>query len=185
MAKTKWIMDPTHSELGFKIKHLMISNVSGTFGEYEAVVETDNEDFSTAQVKATIKAASVNTNNRQRDEHLRNADFFEAEKYPEISFQSDRVEKQDDESFILYGDLTMKGISRPIKLNIEYNGLAKDPWGGQRAGFVVTGKIKRGEFGLSFNSVLDTGGVALSDEVKIYGEVQMVKQEVGVAAAQV
>ena len=176
MEKIKWVSDPTHSELGFRIKHLMISHVSGSFGEYSAVVETDKEDFTTGQVRATIKSASVNTNNIQRDQHLLNADFFEAEKFPEISFQSSRIEKQDDENFILYGNLTMKGITKPVKLNVEHSGVTKDPWGGQRAGFIVTGKISRSEFGLTFNAVLETGGLALSDEVKIHSEIQLVKQ---------
>ena len=182
MNKTKWVIDPVHSELGFKIKHLMISNVSGTFGEYEANMETVNEDLSTAQVQATIKAASVSTNNKQRDQHLQNGDFFEVEKYPAISFRSTKVEKLDDEQYIVYGDLTLKGITKPVKLNVEYSGVTKDPWGGQRAGFTITGKIIRSEFGLSFNSVLETGGLALSDEVKIHGDLQLVKQEANVAA---
>jgi polyisoprenoid-binding protein YceI len=182
MKKIKWIIDPTHSELGFKIKHLMISNVSGTFSEYEANMETENDDFSTAQIHATIKAASVSTNNKQRDQHLQNGDFFEVEKYPEITFWSTRVEKLDHEQFVVYGDITLKGITKPVKLNVEYSGVTRDPWGGQRAGFTITGKIIRSEFGLSFNSVLETGGLALSDEVKIHSEVQLVKEATIVAA---
>ena len=182
MKKIKWVVDPTHSELGFKIKHLMISHVSGTFGEYEINMETANEDLSTAQVEATIKAASVSTNNKQRDQHLQNVDFFEVENHPEISFRSTRVEKLDPEQYIVYGDLTLKGITKPVKLNVEYSGVTKDPWGGQRAGFTITGKIIRSEFGLSFNSVLETGGLALSDEVKIHSEIQLVKQAANVAA---
>lgn len=185
MKKINWVIDPTHSELGFRIKHLMISNVSGTFNEFEAKMETDNEDLSTARIQATIKAASVSTNNKQRDQHLQNGDFFEVEKYPEISFRSTKVEKLDHEQFIVYGELTLKGITKPVKLNVEYSGVTKDPWGGYRAGFTVTGKITRSEFGLNFNSILETGGLALSDEVKIHSEVQLVKQAAditGVAA---
>ena len=182
MAKIKWVIDPTHSEIGFKIKHLMISNVSGSFSEYEANMETENENLSTAQVQVTIKAASVSTNNKQRDQHLQNGDFFEVEKYPEITFRSTRIEKLDHEQFIVYGDLILKGIKKPVKLNVEHSGVTKDPWGGQRAGFTITGKIIRSEFGLSFNSVLETGGLALSDEVKIYSEIQLVKQTANVAA---
>lgn len=182
MAKTKWAVDPTHSELGFKIKHLMISNVSGTFGEFSAQVQTENEDFSTAQIEATIKAASISTNNQQRDQHLVTSDFFEAEKYPEITFRSKQIEKLDHEHFIVHGDLTLRGITKPAQLQVEHSGVTKDPWGGQRAGFTITGKIIRSEFGLSFNSVLETGGLALSDEVKIYSEVQLVKQAASVAA---
>jgi len=182
MANTKWTVDPTHSEIGFKIRHLMITNVSGKFEQFEAEVQTENEDFATAQIQATIKTASVNTSNLQRDEHLRNSDFFEVENHPDILFTSAKVEKIDNENFILHGNLTLKGITKPVKLNIEYSGITKDPWGGQRAGFVITGKINRGEFGLSFNAALETGGLVLGEEVKINSEIQLVKQAVAVAA---
>ncbi len=182
MANTKWVLDPTHSELGFKIRHLMISNVSGNFKEVEAEVSTEGEDFVTAQIEAKIKSASISTNNEQRDIHLRTSDFLEAEKYPEIIFKSIMIEKQDDESFQLYGNLTLKGITKPVKLNVEYSGVTKDPWGGERAGVIITGKINRSDWNITFNAVLETGGVALSDEIKIHSEVQLVKQAVSVAA---
>jgi polyisoprenoid-binding protein YceI len=182
MAHTKWVLDPTHSELGFKIKHLMITNVSGNFKEIEAEVQTEGEDFTTAQVEAKIKTASINTNNEQRDAHLRTSDFLEAEKYPEIVFKSTQVEKVDNENFYVYGDLTLKGITKQVKLNIEYSGVTKDPWGNERSGVIITGKINRSEWGVTFNTVLETGGVALSDEIKIHSEIQLVKQAVSVAA---
>jgi polyisoprenoid-binding protein YceI len=182
MANTKWVIDPTHSEIGFKIRHLMITNVSGKFEHFDAEVQTENEDFATAKIRATIKTASVNTSNLQRDEHLRNSDFFEVQNHPDILFTSSKVEKIDHENFILHGHLTLKGITKTVKLNVEYSGLTKDPWGGQRAGFVVTGKINRNEFGLSFNAALETGGVVLGDEVKISSEIQLVKQLAAVAA---
>jgi len=182
MTNTKWILDPTHSELGFKIRHLMISNVSGSFKNVQAEADTAAEDFSTAQIKVTVDMSSISTNNEQRDAHLRNADFFEVEKHPEMIFQSTRIEKAGDNEFELYGDLTLKGITKPVQLHVELNGVTKDPWGSQRAGFFVTGKIKRSEWGVSFNTVLETGGVALSDEVKIHGELQLVKQAIGIAA---
>jgi len=182
MANTKWVLDPIHSELGFKIKHLMITNVSGNFKEIEAEVQTEGEDFTTAIIEAKIKTASINTNNEQRDGHLRTSDFLEADKYPEIIFKSTRVEKLDNENFFVYGDLTLKGITKPVKLNVEYSGVTKDPWGGERSGVVITGKINRSEWGVTFNTVLETGGVALSDEIKIHSEIQLVKQAVSVAA---
>jgi polyisoprenoid-binding protein YceI len=182
MANTKWVIDPTHSEIGFKIRHLMITNVSGKFEQFDAEVQTENEDFATAKIRATIKTASVNTSNLQRDEHLRNSDFFEVQNHPDILFTSSKVERIDNENFILHGHLTLKGITKTVKLNVEYSGLTKDPWGGQRAGFVVTGKINRNEFGLSFNAALETGGVVLGDEVKISSEIQLVKQLAAVAA---
>jgi polyisoprenoid-binding protein YceI len=182
MATTKWVLDPTHSELGFKIKHLMISNVSGSFKNFHVEMKTEGEDFSTAQIKAKVEMNSIYTNNLQRDEHLHNSDFFEVEKYPELEFKSTKIQKADNETFYLYGDLTMKGITKPVKLTVEYNGVAKDPWGGERAGFVVTGKIKRSEWGVTFNAALETGGVMLGEEVKINSEIQLVKQAVAVAA---
>ncbi len=180
MARTKWTLDPTHSELGFKIRHLMISNVSGSFKEFGAEVAMEAEDFSTAQITLTAQMASVTTNNDQRDEHLRASDFFSVERHPELSFKSTRIDKIDSETFALHGDLTLKGITRPVKLAVEYNGLTKDPWGGERAGFMVTGKINRSDWGVNFNAVLETGGVALSEEVKIISELQLVKQTVEV-----
>jgi polyisoprenoid-binding protein YceI len=182
MAKTKWVLDPTHSELGFKIKHLMISNVSGSLKNFEAEVVADEADFSTAQINLTAEMASITTNNEQRDGHLRTSDFFEVEKYPELKFRSTRTEKIDNDSFVLYGDLTLKGITKPVKLNVEYYGVTKDPWGGERAGFLVTGKINRSEWGINFNGVLETGGVMLSEEVRINSEIQVVKQAVSIAA---
>lgn len=184
MARTIWAIDPTHSEFGFKIRHLMISNVSGLFGKFEVRAETEKEDFKTAKITAKLDPASINTNNAQRDAHLRNEDFFEVEKYPEILFQSTEVQSKDEENFILRGNLTLRGITKPVELNVEFSGvIAKDPWGLQRAGFTVTGKINRNDFGLTFNSVLDTGGVALGDEVKLQGDIQLIKQEAAVAAA--
>jgi polyisoprenoid-binding protein YceI len=182
MATTRWEFDPTHSELGFKIKHLMITNVSGTFKKFDVKVQTINDDFTTAQIEAKGDMSSISTNNEQRDAHLRNSDFFEVETYPELIFQSTKVEKLDDETFNLHGNLTMKGVSKPVRLKVEYSGLTKDPWGGERAGFIVTGKINRNDWGVSFNGVLETGGVMLSEEVKINSEIQLVKAPVEVAA---
>ena len=182
MANTKWVLDPTHSELGFKIKHLMITSVSGLFKNFEAEVEMDEADFSQAQINLTAGMASISTNNEQRDIHLRTSDFFEVEKYPELIFRSTKVEKMDGDNFILFGELTLKGVTKPVQLNVEYNGLTKDPWGGERAGFVVAGKINRSDWGVNFNGVLETGGVMLSEEVRINSEIQLVKQAVSVAA---
>src|SRR5919107_771974 len=182
MATTKWVLDPTHSELGFKIKHLMISNVSGSLKSFEAEVETQGEDFTTAKINLSADMASISTNNDQRDAHLRNSDFFEVEKYPELKFTSTKLKKTDSDTFALFGDLTLKGVTRPVKLDVEFNGVTKDPWGGERAGFVVTGKINRSDWGVNFNGVLETGGVMLSEEVRITSEIQLVKQAVSVAA---
>jgi polyisoprenoid-binding protein YceI len=171
-----------HSELQFKIKHLMISNVSGALKNFSAEVETEDEDFSTAKINLTAQMDSISTNNEQRDAHLRNSDFFEVEKYPELKFKSTKVEEVDSDTFMLQGELTMKGVTKPVKLNVEFNGATKDPWGGERAGFVITGKINRTDWGINFNSVLETGGVVLGEEVKINSEIELVKQEVGMLA---
>lgn len=182
METTKWVLDPTHSELGFKIKHLMITNVSGSFKNFQAEVETNDTDFGGAQINLTAETGSITTNNEQRDTHLRASDFFEVDKYPELKFRSTKVEKTGDDTFALYGELTLKGVTKPVKLNAEFNGVAKDPWGGERAGFVITGKINRSDWGVNFNGVLETGGVMLSEEVRINSEIQLVKQAVSVAA---
>ena len=160
----------------------MISSVSGSLKSLQAEVETEGEDFTTAKISLSADMASISTNNDQRDAHLRNSDFFEVEKYPELEFTSTKLEKIDSDTFALSGDLTLKGVTRPVKLNVEFNGVTKDPWGGERAGFVVTGKINRGEWGVNFNGVLETGGVMLSEEVRIFSEIQLVKQAVSVAA---
>jgi len=182
MNTTKWNLDPTHSELGFKIKHLMIANVSGSFRNFNAEVETENKDFTTARITFTADMHSISTNNEQRDQHLRTSDFFESETYPELKFLSTKIERIDDSTFHLYGNLTLKGISKPVKLNVEYNLMAKDPWGNERAGFVVTGTINRSDWGINFNGVLETGGLMLGEEVKINSEIQLIKQAIAVAA---
>jgi len=177
MVTTKWKLDPTHSELGFKIKHLMISNVSGYFSSFEVTGETAGDDFTTAKIRLKADMNSIQTKNEQRDAHLKNSDFFETDKHPEMIFESTRTEKLDDENFSLYGKLTIKNISHPVQLNVEYSGTTKDPWGSERAGFTVTGKIKRSDWGISFG-LLEAGGAMLGDEVKIQAEVQLVKQAV-------
>src|SRR4030095_10050496 len=176
MSKTNWVLDPTHSELGFKIRHLMISNVSGSFKNFTIDVKTENEDFSTAKITATVDVDSLNTNNEQRDAHLRNSDFFETDKYPELIFKSTKIEKADEDTFHLHGDLTIKGITKPVKLNLEFNGVVKDPWGGERAGFLLTGKINRHDWGIVFNHTLEAGGLALGEEVKLHSEIELVKE---------
>lgn len=176
MATTKWVLDPNHSELGFKIKHLMISNVTGKFGRFEAEAETEGNDFSKAKVFSNIEVASIDTNNKDRDNHLRNADFFEVETHPNMKFESTKVEKVDDETFNVYGDLSIKGTTKPVKIVAEYNGIVKDPYGNTKAGFTLSGKINRKDWGISYNAALETGGVMLGEELKIQGEVQLVKQ---------
>jgi polyisoprenoid-binding protein YceI len=180
---TKWNLDITHSEIYFKVKHMMISTVTGQFKQFNATVETKGEDFSSAKIQFTADVSSIFTNNEQRDAHLRNNDFFDAEKFPQIIFEGDKLEKTDDGEYKLQGVLTIKGISSETTLDVEFGGLTTDPWGNARAGFSVSGKINRQDFGVNFSAVTETGGLLLGNEVKIYAEVQFVKQEVLEAAA--
>lgn len=178
MKTTKWLLDPAHSELTFKIKHLMISNVSGAFKDFSAKVETDGSDFSKAKINLTAEMNSISTNNEQRDAHLRSSDFFEVEKFPQLKFTSTRIEQTADESFNLYGNLTIKGVSNPVKLAMEFNGIMKDPQGQEKAGFLVSGKIKRSDWGININVALEAGGLMLGEDVRIESEVQFIRQEV-------
>ncbi len=176
MANVTWKLDPTHSEIQFKVKHLMITNVTGSFTDFSAEAESADDKFSEPKVSFTAKTASVNTANEQRDGHLKGADFFEAEKYPEIKFVSSGAKNYDTEgNFQLEGDLTIKGVTKPVVLNVEFGGVAKDPWGNIKAGFTVNTKINRNDFGLTWNAPIETGGFLVSEEVRISAEIQMVK----------
>jgi len=175
MSTTKWALDAAHSELGFKIKHLMISSVSGRFNSFDVTADTGADDFSNSSISATIDVASIFTNNEQRDGHLRTGDFFEIEKYPNISFKSTSVKKEGDDLEIT-GDLTMKDVTKPVTLKVEFSGITKDPYGNVKAGFSFAGKLNRKDWGINFNAALETGGVMLGEEVKYEGEIQLVKQ---------
>jgi polyisoprenoid-binding protein YceI len=175
-TKTKWTLDPTHSELGFKIKHLMITNVTGKFGNFDVKVQSPGDDFSSADIAATIDVASISTNNEQRDGHLRTGDFFETEKFPKMKFRSTGIKKLGDDEFELTGELTIKDVTKPVKLAVELGGVSKDPWGNTKAGFSFKGKLNRTDWGLNYNAALETGGILLSEEVKLEGEIQLVKQ---------
>ncbi len=171
---TKWILDPTHSEILFKVKHLMITNVKGEFRNFSG--EIDGEDFNKSKTKVIIQSDSIYTNNEDRDKHLRSADFFDVENHKELLFESTSFTKKDDENYLLKGILTIRGISKEITLDVEYGGTNKDPWGNEKAGFSVTGSINRKDWDLNWNAALETGGVLVSDEVKIMAEIQFTKQ---------
>lgn len=173
--KIKWVIDPAHSEIGFKIKHLMITNVKGSFKEFDASIYTTGNDFLSAEVDFWLNPASIDTGDANRDAHLKGADFFDAENHPQINFTGNTYNRIDDENYELFGDLTIKGIAKQIKLNVEFAGIAKDPWGNEKAGFVITGKINRTDWGLSWNAALETGGVLVSEDVRISCEVQLKK----------
>ncbi|MEE1886012.1 YceI family protein [Pedobacter flavus] len=171
---TKWVLDPTHSELTFKVKHMMITNVNGAFNNFS--IDIEGEDIFDSKVQVKVDASSINTNNADRDGHLKSADFFDVENFPQITFESTSMEEKDDEEYELKGILTIKGVSKEVKLELEFGGINKDPWGNEKAGFSMSGKIHRKDWGLNWNAALETGGVLVSDEVKISGEFQFIKQ---------
>ena len=181
MAATKWVLDPTHSEVQFKIKHLVISTVTGSFKKFEGQAVTENDTFENAQVTFSLDVASIDTNQEQRDEHLRNNDFFDAATYPQITFTSTSLTKKGDD-YKLAGNLTVKDVTKPVTLDVEFGGTATDFYGNEKAGFEVTGKINRKEFGLTFHAVTEAGSIVLGDDVKLFANVQFIKQKEEVLA---
>ncbi len=173
-TKTTWALDPSHSEIEFKVKHLMISNVKGAFTKFN--VEVQGEDIFTAPVKATIDASSISTKDNDRDNHLKSADFFDAENFKDLVFESTGFKKVDDDEYKLEGVLTIKDKSNKVTLNVEFGGVNKDPWGNEKAGFSISGKLNRKDWGLTWNAALETGGVLVGEEVKIMAEIQLLKQ---------
>lgn len=175
MATTKWILDPTHSELQFKVKHLMITTVTGSLKSFSATLSSNEDNFTNAEISFDGDLNSIDTGNTDRDNHLKSADFFNAAEFNSMSFKSQSVE-QDGNDLTVKGDLTIKGITKPVTLAIEFGGIATDPYGNTKAGFTLSGKINRTDFGLTWNAALETGGVMVSEEVRILGELQFVKQ---------
>lgn len=154
----------------------MITNVTGHFGEYDATLTTSKDDFTDANISFEANVNSVSTKNTQRDEHLKGEDFFDAANHPKISFQSTEVKKKDADSFVLKGDLTIRGTTKPVELNVEYAGVTVDPWGQTKAGFELSGKINRKDFGLTWSATTEAGGLVVSDDVRLILAVQMIKQ---------
>lgn len=172
----KWKIDPAHSEIQFKVKHLMITTVTGYFKKFDLEVETETEDFTTAKkIIFTADIDSIDTNNEQRDTHLKSPDFFSAQEHGQLTFNGRNYEADGNEA-MLHGDLTIRGTTKPITLNVEYAGIVADPYGQTKAGFTVNGKINRKEFGLMWDAVTEAGSIVVSDEVKIHAEIQLVKQ---------
>jgi len=177
MARSTWILDPAHSEVTFKVRHMMISNVSGQFSRFDASAETEEEDFASAKVVFTAEAGSVSTGNEQRDGHLRSTEFFDADKFPQVKFTAGKYESVDDEGgYEVYGDLTIRDITKPVRMEVDFGGVIKDPWGNTRAGFTVTGKINRKDFGLQWHAVTEAGGMVVGDDVHIYVGLEFIKQ---------
>ncbi|WP_295220181.1 YceI family protein [uncultured Chryseobacterium sp.] len=167
---TKWNLDPAHSEITFKVKHMMISSIKGNFTNFTAEIETEDDTFANAKTTATIQTDSISTNNTDRDNHLKSAEFFNAEANPTITFESSALNND------VTGNLTLNGVTKPVVLDVDFGGINVDPWGNTKAGFSFEGKINRTDFGLNWNAALEAGGVLVSDEVKIAGELQFVKQ---------
>jgi len=174
--KTKWVIDPAHTEIQFKVKHLVISTVTGSFEKFEGSMQTTEEDFSDAEVLFTADVNSVNTNMPDRDAHLKSAEFFDGANHPKLTFRSKKIMKQKSNVYELTGDLTLKGITREIILDVSFGGIMKDPYGNIKAGFQITGKLNRMDFDLKWNVVTEAGGLVVSEDVTIIVNAELIKQ---------
>jgi polyisoprenoid-binding protein YceI len=176
MAKSKWSVDPTHSSIDFSVKHMMIAKVKGTFHTFEAQIDADASDLTSADIQISVDLSSIDTRNGDRDAHLRSADFFDADNHPKITFQSTQISKTGDGEYDVTGDLTIRGVTRSETIAVTFEGEGKDPWGNTKVGYSGTGSIKRSDYGLTYNAVLETGGVLIGDEIKISLEIEAVQQ---------
>jgi polyisoprenoid-binding protein YceI len=174
---TQWSVDPTHSEIQFKVKHLVISTVTGSFKSFSASATTEGDDWTRAKINFEADIASIDTNMDQRDTHLKSADFFDAQKYPKLTFESTSLRKVSGNDYKLDGNLTIKDVTKPVTLDVEYGGAATDFYGNDKAGFELTGKISRKEFGLTWDAVTEAGNVVVADEVKLIANIQFIKQK--------
>ena len=176
-TQTRWAVDPAHCEIAFKVRHLMIAHVKGTFKTFDASIYTNSDDFTTAEVDLWIDPASIFTGDAKRDEHLKSPEFFDVGRHKQITFTSSTMGKADaDGKQELWGELTMLGITKNVKLDVHFGGIAKDPWGNEKAGFTLTGKIIRSDWGLVWNATIETGGVMVSDEVTILCEIELINK---------
>lgn len=181
MENTKWVIDQSHSEIQFKAKHLMITTVTGKFTEYEATIETEDNDFSSAKISFTADVNSITTGNDQRDEHLKSDDFFSADKFPILKFVSNKMEKVSGDEYKMTGDFTIRDVTKEVTFDVEFAGVKKDPYGNTKAGFEISGKVNRKDFGLKFHVLNEAGDLLVSDDIKILCEVQLQKEEVAEA----
>lgn len=175
-TKTTWTLDVPHCAIGFKVRHMMVSNVSGVFKEFDAVITTSEDDFLTAEIDFRMNVASVDTGDEKRDAHLRSADFFDGDNFPVATFKATAIKSEGNGNYLLSGDLTMRGVTKNIQLKVEFGGVMKDPWGNDKAGFTIEGKINRKDWGLNWNAALEAGGILVSEEVKILCEVELTKK---------
>jgi polyisoprenoid-binding protein YceI len=176
-AQTNWKADVAHSKVQFSISHMVISEVTGRFKDFDATLVQTNDDLSDSKLNATIKVSSINTDNEKRDGHLKSADFFGAEKFPEIAFVSNSFKKSGKDTYKISGDLTMHGITKPVVLDTKFNGQIKDPWGNMIAGFKATTTVNRKDFGIVWNKALETGGVLVGEDVSVTIIVEMQKEK--------
>ncbi|MGZ3883345.1 MAG: YceI family protein [Bacteroidia bacterium] len=175
METTKWGLDPMHSETTFKVKHMMIANVTGSFNKFNVDATAEGDDFTKGKINFTADVASIDTNNEQRDGHLQGAEFFDAAQFPQVKFESTSMNKKNDAEFELHGNLTVKGVTKPVALHVDFGGIGKDPYGNTKAGFTIEGKINRKDFGLSWNTTLETGGLLIGEDIKLHSEIQLKK----------
>ncbi|WP_163102496.1 YceI family protein [Peribacillus alkalitolerans] len=176
MGKNTWALDTTHSSIDFSIRHMMVSNVKGSFNSFSATIEADPTDLTTAVIQFAIDLESVDTRNADRDNHLRTADFFDIEKYPQLTFVATNIVKTGENEYDVTGDVSLHGVTRPEKFVVTFEGAGKDPWGNEKAGFSGKGSINRSDYGLTWNAALETGGILVGDQVKISLEIQAAKQ---------
>jgi len=176
-TQTKWTIDQAHCEIGFRVRHLMIAYVKGTFKTFDASIYTTSRDFTSAEIELWIDPSSIDTGDTKRDEHLKSADFFDVNNHKQITFTSSTIGKPDtDGNHELWGELTMIGVTKNVKLNAQFGGIIKDPWGNEKAGFTISGKIKRSDWGLVWNANIETGGLMVSDEVTISCEIELINK---------
>jgi polyisoprenoid-binding protein YceI len=175
MAKTNWALDTAHSSVDFSVRHMMIANVKGTFNSFNAVIEADPTDLTTANIEFTVDTASVDTRNKDRDGHLVSADFFDVENYPTMTFKATNIVKTGEGEYNVTGDLTLRGVTKQETFAVTYEGSGKDPWGNEKVGFSAEGSINRSDYGLVWNAALETGGVLVGDKIKINLQIQAAK----------
>ncbi|MCP1092702.1 YceI family protein [Bacillaceae bacterium OS4b] len=176
MTNTKWIVDPTHSAIEFSVKHMMIAKVKGSFNKFEASILANPSDLTTAEIDFTVDVASIDTRNADRDNHLRTADFFDVEKNPTLTFKSTKIVKTDEDEYDVTGNVTLNGVTQEETFNITFEGQGKDPWGNEKAGFSGKGKVKRSDYGLTYNAALETGGVLIGDQITLTIEIEAAKE---------
>jgi len=177
MTKTKWTVDPTHSSVDFSVRHMMIANVKGAFHQFEAQVEADPQDLTTADITFTVDLSSVDTRNADRDNHLKSGDFFNVEQNPNMTFKSTSIEKKDEGEYAVTGDLTLNGVTKPETFKVTFEGQGKDPWGNEKAGFSAEGAVNRSDYGLTYNAALETGGVLIGDKIKVSLQIEASRAE--------